>query len=55
MKLADMPSCLEGGGSGINLLANHSVEVRILLLQQIKSSFVKAKEDFSFNKVQACL
>jgi len=35
MKLADMPSRLEGGDNGINWprLANRSVEVRLLLLQ----------------------
>jgi len=37
MKLADMPSCLEGGDFGINPWTNHSVKVRLLLLQQQKS------------------
>lgn len=49
MKLADMPSCLEGGESGINrniiglttnltcIMANRPVEVRLLLLQLRKS------------------
>jgi hypothetical protein len=34
MKLADMPSCLEGGDFGTNPWTNHSVKVRLLLLQQ---------------------
>ncbi len=36
MKLADMPSCLEGGDFGTNPWTNHSVKVRLLLLQQQK-------------------
>jgi hypothetical protein len=29
-----MPSCLEGGDFGTNPWTNHSVKVRLLLLQQ---------------------
>ena len=36
MKLAEMPSCLEGGDFGTNPWTNHSVKVRLLLLQQQK-------------------
>ena len=36
MNAADMPSCLEGGDFGTNPWTNHSVKVRLLLLQQQK-------------------
>ena len=41
VKLADTPSCLGGGEIGKNHLANHSVKVRILPLQQNNLSYRK--------------
>jgi len=41
VKLADTPSCLGGGEIGKNHLANHSVKVRILPLQQTTSLHLK--------------
>ena len=53
VKLADTPSCLGGGEIGKNHLANHSVKVRILLLQQTTS--LHQKGGFFIGDIKAAL
>lgn len=53
VKLADTPSCLGGGEIGKNHLANHSVKVRILPLQQTTS--LHQKGGFFIGYIKAAL